>query len=286
MERIRFVLTLGVVAALAATSQAAVIPASQTAYYSHESAANRTLDDSGSGNHATAGSNMSFIAPTITSSVFQLGTTVGRYPRNTNGFVTVPDAVYTDGGFTFTALVLKDGSTLNSGHQTILASDRFRFQWRIDRNTTAGTYEVNSQQLHLGVRGASGPTPNVASSSAKGSFMHDTWYFVAMRYDPTTNTVNGWIQGTGSTLDAADFTITTAPLITDQTGFRIGKDGLSLIGSEDQYHGMIDGARFFSSTLSDAQMQQVYASYLAIPEPGAVALLGLAAGAVIRRRSA
>jgi hypothetical protein len=263
-----------------------VVPASQTAYYSHESAANRTLDDSGSGNNATAGANMTFIAPTITSSVFKLGDTVGRYPRNTSGFLTVPDAVYTDGGFTFTALVLKDGSLLNSGHQTILASDRFRLQWRVDRNTTANTYDVNSQELTMQVRGAAGPTPNTGGSSANGTFMHDMWHFVAIRYNPATNSVNAWIQSTGDTLDAADFTLINLANITDQTGFRIGKDGLSLIGSEDQFHGMIDGARFFSDTLSDAELQQVYASYLAIPEPGALSLLGLAAGTIVRRRRA
>ncbi len=259
------------------------------ASYGHENDADRMQDDSGNGNTLTNNGGVTFVAaPSQVGEQFDLGDTVGQYRKNGgDDYLAVPDSVYTAGDdFSFAALIYKEDTTsLNTGHQTILASNRFRLQWRINRDTEAGTYDVGSQQLALGTRDIYGvtdpleentPMNGPAADSPSGTFMAGQWYFVALRYDQSENQLQAFIQSPSTTWDPTSITLTPTFAIDDFTNFRLGTDGVSNIGSGDGFDGYIDGARFYNTALSDAEFGDVLQDLYVVPEPSNLVLLVMA----------
>jgi len=240
------------------------------AQYTHE-LADPLTDVTGNAYHATnhgGGGGVAFVAPPTTQG-FQLGDVVGSYNRNQSRYLEVPSHLLDIGqSFTFTAAVWRD-SSLVSGHQTILACDRFRFQWSADG------YDPDKGRLRIDINGSGDTT------TAPGVFDLDTWYFVALRYDAATNQANAFLVD-GVDLGSPAFSFSPGPAFDYLGGLRIGADGLSGIGSFDGWTGYIDGARFYGSYLGDDQLQAVLAQY--IPEPATLGLLGLGALALLRRR--
>ena len=275
----KFVLALMLLAATALPARASLI-----ASYGHENEADRLQDDSGNGNTLTNNGGVTFVAaPSQVGEQFDLGDTVGQYRKDGgDDYLAVPNSVYTAGSdFSFTALVYKEDTTnLNSGHQTVLASNRFRLQWRVNRVDDVPV--LSSQQLTLGTRDTKGDSTSEndvngpSANAASGSFMAGQWYFVALRYDQSENQLQAFIQSPSTTWDPTSITLTPTFAIDDFTNFRLGTDGVSNIGSGDGFDGYIDGARFYNTALSDAEFGDVLQDLYVVPEPSNLVLLVMA----------
>jgi hypothetical protein len=242
------------------------------AQYTHEDPTDRLRDMTGHGhdatNHGGAGGVQFVAAPD--GEGFVLGDTVGSYNRPDNKYLELPpDVVELGESFTFTALVRRDGNP-NTGYQTILGTNRFRFQWSADGR------EADKGRLRLDITGTGD------ALTAPGVFDLEKWYFVALRYDAATNTGDAFLE-TSNSLGTPAFSFTPGDPLDDLMQFRIGADGLSGIGSFDGWTGFIDGARFYGSYLDDPALEGVLQSY--VPEPSALLLLVLGtAGLGLMRR--
>ncbi|MDY0170122.1 MAG: SUMF1/EgtB/PvdO family nonheme iron enzyme [Thermoguttaceae bacterium] len=274
--------TLGLLVAIGAALPA---HAGLIASYGHENSDNRFQDDTGNGHTLVPMAlPVAFIdAPEQPGFYyFKLGDTVASYsPRpgindSQQRGLTVPDAVYPKdgdgkgGSFTFSALVYKpwaDGSP-GSNH-TILSSSRFRFQRLRD-----------TQRLYMSIRGDSGTNH---FSGTSGSFLPNDWYFVALRYDEPANSLKAFLQGASDVWNPSTLTIASVPEeFNDLTNFTLGVD-YSGIGGRDGFDGMIDGARFYTTALSDAELEALFFQF-SVPEPSTFVLLlvGLC-GLLVRR---
>lgn len=232
------------------------------AQYTHEDPADRLRDMTGHGhdatNHGDAGGVQFVAAPD--GEGFVLGDSVGSYNRPDDQYLELPpDVVELGESFTFTALVRRDGNP-NTGYQTILGTNRFRFQWSADGR------EADKGRLRLDITGTGD------ALTAPGVFDLEKWYFVALRYDAATNTGDAFLD-TSNSLGTPAFSFTPGDPFDDLMQFRIGADGLSGIGSFDGWTGFIDGARFYGSYLDDPALEGVLQSY--VPEPSALLLLAL-----------
>ena len=235
-------------------------PIGLVARFDHENAANRVEDSSGNGLHATNAGTVTFTAP-ANPGPFDLGTTVAQFPRNSTGYLDVPN-VHTPGdSFTFTALVRKDAAA--GGHQTILGTSRFRLQFR-GTSTDAGA-------LRLDVNGAGASDFN---ETAVDAFPTQEWMYVALTYDATTKQLQGWLQDGSPVFLGPDMTRTAlgAIGIDDINRFRIGGDDVSGIGSLDAFGGQMDGVRFYDTLLTKRELRDVFREYNPLPA-GAVGLV-------------
>lgn len=231
----------------------------QTARYTHEGA-NPLDDDSGYGRTLTNGGGVSFVAPPGSTN-FPVGSKVGQYTRSSNSYLDLPAGLHNPGDdFTFLALVRKN-SDETGGHQTILGNNRFRFQW-----TNTGTTSDGQGQLHMGVN-AGGPS----GSSGAGTFLTDKWYFVAMTYNAASGKVDAYLQDDSNFFKVPAFSFTVSGGMNDMSSFRLGKDGLSGIGSPDEFGGYIDGARFFNRSFTRKELRDVFRMMNPAAGPGLIA---------------
>ncbi len=232
-------------------------PIGLLAQYSHEGA-NPLADDTGHLVTLRNQGSVSFVDPATLGGTtnFQLGSKVGQYTR-VNG-LDVP-SFYTEGDpFTFVALVRKN-SDETGGHQTILSSNLFRFQFR---NT--GTTDDGAGTLRLDIK-------NVGTNeTGGGTFLVQQWYFTALVYDPATQTVRAYFQPENPVFRGPVFSRTAD--LSGMTVFRLGNDGLSGIGGTDPWGGWIDGARFYDQALSPRQLRDMFRSLQGLP-PGPLGLV-------------
>lgn len=231
------------------------------AQYTHENAANRLADDTGHGLTLANAGGVTFAASPNPGG-FDLGDTVGQYSGASNSYSTVPELYTAGDDFTFLAMVRVNA---DSGHQTILGSDRFRLQYY---PVTTGD-GLGSLLLQVNADGASGPT-----SSTYGSFMPGEWHLVAMMYDAETKKIETYVQPDSPVLFGSAFMQTAlGPQGLDtMTRFRLGADGLSGIGSPDALAGHIDGVRFYDQTFTKVQLRDIFREYRPAP-PGPIGLL-------------
>ncbi len=246
------------------------------AKYTFEDSANREQDVTGHGHNATNGGDVAYVAPPSPGSL-ALGTTAAAHPRNSSGYLDLPSEVYLPGeDFTFTAFVRKDASETGS-YQTILGTDRFRFQF-----FPTGADDDGAGGLRLDVNGAGASGP---ANGANNAFMTEQWYFVALRYDASTQQIDAFLQpGQQWTFDSAEFTrMANGTLgIGDMSQFRLGGDGLSDIGGFDAFGGWIDEAYFFNAALTDQEIANLFHGY--VPEPATAMIWSLLAGLGIALR--
>ncbi|MDY0170159.1 MAG: DUF2341 domain-containing protein [Thermoguttaceae bacterium] len=236
-------------------------PIGLVAQYTHENAANRLADDTGHGLTLTNAGGVSFAAPPNPGG-FDLGDTVGQYSGASDSYLTVPELYTAGDDFTFLAMVRVNA---DSGHQTILGSDRFRLQYYpVTDNDGRG-----SLLLQVNADGASGPI-----SSTYGSFTPSEWHLVAMMYDAETKKIETYVQPDSPVLFGSAFTQTAlgAEGLDTMTRFRLGADGLSGIGSPDALAGHIDGVRFYDQTFTKVQLRDIFREYRPAP-PGPIGLL-------------
>ncbi len=234
-----------------------ILAQGRVAEYSHEDSGNRLLDTTGNGFDATAGGGgggPSFVAATDPQGFdVGLGTTAGEYVRSSGQFLDVPGAVLDPAaidpsvGFTFTALVRGEGLVAGTGHETILSSNRFRFQ------------RGNADQLLIQANRTAGGTDLVQAPA--NSFSPDTWYMAAMRYDAAGNRADAYLIPSTAVLAGPSLSLTPTDAMTDLAALRIGGDGLSGIGGFDGWNGRIDNARFYSGALSKRGLRDVFYSY-------------------------
>ncbi|MDZ7616662.1 MAG: LamG-like jellyroll fold domain-containing protein [Patescibacteria group bacterium] len=258
------------------------------AAYGFENATNRLQDGTGNGNTLVQNSTdtpIQFINSPVQNGFyyFELGDTVAYSPAvDTNRYLKVPDAVYpkdpisgTGGSFTFAGLVCPSSG---GGWRTILSSDKFRFTFRVGQS---GGTSIDS--LHLGVWNAAGTGLSNANSNV-GTAVPDTWYFAALRYDHVAGKVDGFLQDasgawnpltvglSGSSVPASFNTMSSLAL-----GFNV--KSVPTVSGADAFAGMMDNVQFYTTALSDAELEARFFQ-LAVPEPSSVMLL-LAAGGLM-----
>ncbi len=232
-------------------------PIGQVVRYEHEDPGNRLADSSGNGLDATSGGSVAFTAP-VDPGPFDLGTTSGDYPRNGSGYLDLPE-VHTPGdSFTFAAMVRKEGT--GDGHQTILGTDRFRFQYRETADDTVGG------RLRLDLN----PTAGGGTTETPGdTFLSDQWHFVALAYDAATGQLQAWLQDGSPVFLGPEYSATTGnvPYFDDISRFRVGGDGLSGVPGAgfDSFGGQIDGIRYFDTLLSKRELRDVFRQYHPVP---------------------
>lgn len=247
------------------------------AQYSHENPENRLADDTGHGVTATNRGAVTFVPPPP-GGIFSpgLGSTVGYYNRQDTASLDFPEFYTAGDDFTFTALVRKD-TVETIAHETILATDRFRLQFR---NTGSDSDGAGELLLQVNGAGSSGPT-----SSGVGTFLTDQWYFVALRYNADSQVLEAFLDHTGSLgPPILSQTVLGSVGLDDMVRFRVGVDGLSGLGSSDPFGGWIDRIQFYDRFLSDAELHAVLAA--SVPEPATLSLLavGLLLLLGVRRR--
>ncbi|MFW5693148.1 MAG: DUF2341 domain-containing protein, partial [Thermoguttaceae bacterium] len=240
-------------------------PVGLLAQYAHENAANRLEDSSGHGLDATNGGGVAFVAPTDPGG-FDLGGTVGEYPRAGNGYLNTPQLHTPGDDFTFFAMVRKNADE-TGGHQTLLSSNRFRFQFQ---NT--GADDDGAGQLRLDVNG---PGASGSAESGTGTFLTDEWYLAALTYNASTKTIDTYLQPDSPVLFGPAFTRTAngPDGLDDMLNFRVGVDGLSGIGGGDAFGGWIDGVRFYDQAFTKAELRDIFREY----RPAAPGPIGLVA---------
>lgn len=225
-------------------------PIGLLAQYSHEGP-NPLADDTGHLVTLQNQGSVTFVDPSSLGGTtnFQLGSQVGQYTR-VNG-LDIP-SFYTEGdAFTFVALVRKN-SDETGGHQTILSSNLFRFQFR---NT--GTTDDGAGTLRLDIK-------NVGTNeTGDGTFLVDQWYFAALVYDPISQTVRSYFQSENPVFRGPVFSRSAD--LSGMTVFRLGNDGLSGIGGTDPWGGWIDGARFYDQALTTRQLRDIFRSLQGLP---------------------
>ncbi len=252
------------------------------ASYTHEQADPLT-DVTGHGFDAVNGGGVAFVTPP-SAGQFVLGDRAGQYARGGNQYLNVPQVAGAGEDFTFTAAVRKNADE-TGGHQTILSSNRFRFQF----NNTGSTAD-GAGQLRLDINGAGAGGSNVGPA---GGFLTEEWYFVALRYDADTQLIEAFLQdGNVAQLQAPVITRTVNGTLglDDINALRVGSDGLSGIGSGDTWGGWIDNVQFFNDYLSNQEIENVFLADSTVPEPLTLLTLGLLApaalGRYVRRRRA
>lgn len=263
---------------LALPAKAALIAA-----YGHENPENRLQDDTNNGHTLTNVNNVAFVTPPEQPGFhyFKLGDTVAQYGGSRH--LQVPDEVYPhDGGkggsFTFTGLVNRPSG--GSGFQTILSSSRFRLQLP----------NYHGRRLHIGLVTNPDASPVTYSQhytpAGEDVFEFDTWYFVALRYDETSNLLQAFLQDASDEWNPVRLDVASAlvpavfPEFTDLT---LGRN-ISLAGGPDNWNGMIDSARFYTAALSDSELEAVFFQF-SVPEPSAFALLLVALCGLLLRRT-
>ncbi|MDY0167996.1 MAG: LamG-like jellyroll fold domain-containing protein [Thermoguttaceae bacterium] len=245
------------------------------AAYGHENPENRLQDDTGNGHTLTKVGAVTFIdAPEQPGfHYFKLGETVAQYSGSRH--LQVPDGAYPQvegagGSFTFTGLVNCTGA---GGFQTILSADRFRFQRRlIDGNPG----------LNISIGGI--PSNN---HWAAADFALDTWYFVALRYDQPNNSLTAFIDSASDTWDPTTHTVSVLAAFNDLQNLTLGRnmiDTSQAYYGPDNWTGMIDSARFYTTALSDSELAAVFFQF-SVPEPSAFALVLLALCGLLLRRN-
>ncbi len=239
------------------------------ASYGHENAADRLQDDTGNGNTLTNVNAVGFVAAPIDSDFFyfEVGDTVAQFSGSE--YLQVPDGVYADGSFTFTGLV----NTAQSGaFQTILSSSRFRLQ-----RAAYSSWNDGEPVLNMSVVTGGDNNDWVACDFEVGE-----WYFVALRYDQSTNELKSFIQGASGVWSPTTNDVTAPTGFNDLTNITLGRN-VSSVGGPDNWNGMIDSARFYSTALSNAELKSVFFEF-SVPEPSSIGLLAVCLCSLLLRR--
>lgn len=202
------------------------------------------------------------------------------YAMSTNGgaitsYVTGGDADKLDG---LTKLTVCGWINLqaNPGQFDRFVSDHSNVSTGWDVFVASGT--ASSFTVRLGV-------DNVDASVVSGNInANQTWAFIAVTYDGAL-TANNVLYYSGSVTTAVAQSGTTGtlnmgPTAANGTDFRVGGTPRSTFDRTPNAY--FDDIRVYNEVLNSAQLDAVRLS--SIPEPGALALCGIAGLAVLRRR--
>jgi hypothetical protein len=230
-------------------SGAGAAQAGLVAQYSFDGA-NPLSDETGSGNALTTGGSPATTFLTPPSPTFAIsGTTASMYSGNggcaSTGHLNIPASVANAvSDFTVTMLVYKTSTVAN--HQTLLASDAFRFQRR-------GTEQLGVDTKSDG-----------SGASTTGLFPDNAWRFVTLTYRASDNRMEGYIAPVGTSVGAATFAFNvTNENVDNAINFRLGSDGCSGIGCDDPFGGYIDHVRFYNDFKSQSQINAIFQRYVA-----------------------
>lgn len=235
--------------------------AAQVAQYDYESP-DPLADITSGGNDLANAGGVAFAAPTSPGD-FELGDQAAQFDKSANSYLNVPtDAANIDGSttgsFTFATMMRVDDDP--NGHQTILSSERFRFQFMpMTENNDQGALIVEQNDAP-----GTGPGRGIGTGT-EGDVLTEQWTFVAMTYDAATREVTAYSQDGSPVFRSHDFQFELDENNYDQfnqiSNLRLGADGLSDIGSPDRFGGQMDGGRFYDNALSRRQLREVYREF-------------------------
>lgn len=199
---------------------------------------------------------------------------------SSNKGLQLPGGVYSGGSWT-TAFGVRRAGSSDLSFGTLLSSQRFQM------HVTSGGTSINFR--------TTGGAGNSGLNGAPISMNADDWNLIIVRYNANTNAVNTYSLTNTATLPVPQTGTATGTGFEGALDFRLGLDGLTLIGGSDALNGYFDFFLFHDGFLSDSTLQDL-ANYFQdgpppplAPEPGtmilfATCMVGLAGWLWRRRR--
>lgn len=144
---------------------------------------------------------------------------------------------------------------------------------------------VSAQPGFVGMATARNRPSGTPNNSVQATGVYGTtaindgnWHHIAMTVDLAAATLRLYVDG--ALQNTQTMAIATFPTFNN---FEVGRLGRS--APADPFQGDIDDVQVYSNTLSAAEVQYLYANPgTSVPEPGTLALTGLAALALVRRK--
>ena len=233
------------------------------------------FDNSGDVGQATVSSSLEAVGDAAYSASGKVGGALaldgaGDYLR-VDASHTLPSGLPTgDSSYTVAAFI----QTTQTGRQSIVTwGNNANAQTNSLRTTTVGEAGIGNNGTPGVLNYNWGGAANGDYGQGSGTNLYDgTWYHVAATYDSATSTKRLYLDG----VELGTGLVVTNNLNVQGSNFRIG----NAIFDSELFNGLIDDVRVYDNALSQSEISAL----ASIPEPSAVALLGLGGLALLIRR--
>ncbi len=191
-------------------------------------------------------------------------------------------SIATSGQYTFSAWV-NSSEVVGGRNVVVFAGDSGDSNSYIDLGTAIDDLTPPGQAYMRHRVDTNGAGASSFFGGTDGVVVDGTWHHIAMTADTGTLTINLYVDGvfrsTGAIVPGSSGNF---PLLNN---FEIGRLGRS--APTDGYQGLVDDVQVYDHALSAGEIAFIFANPgQAVPEPGSLALVGLGALTLIRRKRA
>ena len=104
-----------------------------------------------------------------------------------------------------------------------------------------------------------------------GTVSFNAWHHAILRYNKSTNTLDGFIDGTEASSDVTG-SRTDPYNYSGHAFYPLGKADTTSLGDGSYFNGILDEFRIYNHALSTAEVQELYNNPAEVPEPASIAL--------------